>query len=124
MKIIQYNINCRVNSSILFGDIYLINISYVALFKHVEKDIMDGATTYGPNNLSRILFEHNIMTSSNVELIRCLSKHLPPENVSIILVEILANNVKNPKVFKRFLIFLGNVSFLCELYQKIKTELS
>ena len=90
----------------------------------MEKDIIDAVTTYGPNNFSRILFEHNIMTSSNVELIHCLSKHLPPENVSIILVEILANNVKKSKVFKHFLFLLGNVSFLCGLYQKIKTELS
>ena len=85
--------------------------------------MIDGATTYGPKIFSRILFEHNIMTSSNVEFIGWLNKHLPPQNTSVILVEILANNVKNPKIFKHFITFLGNVPFSHELYQNIKTEL-
>ena len=71
----------------------------------MEKDFIDGAIAYGPQNLSVILYEHNIMSSSNIKLIDLLSEYVHPTNISVMLVEILANNVKDKTVFKDFNLF-------------------
>ena len=87
--------------------------------EYMEKDFINGAHTYGPTNFCTILFNYNIMSSSNLEVIELLSKYYPPRNVSVVLVELLSNNVKDPTVFKNFIEVLGNISPLHYLYNKI-----
>ena len=89
--------------------------------EYIEKDIINGATTYGPTKFSTILFNYNIMSSSNLEVIELLCKYFPPRNVSVVLVELLSSNVKDPTIFKNFIDVLGNISPLHYLYKKIDT---
>ena len=91
----------------------------VGLMEYMENDLITGVTRYGPTNFSSILFKYYIMSSSNHELIGWLSKYLPPRNLSIVLVEILENNVQDPLIFKDFIHVLWNVSPLNYLYNKI-----
>ena len=86
---------------------------------YMEKDFINGATTYGPTIFSRILFNYNIMSSSNLEVIELLSKFFSPRNVSVVLVELLSNNMKDPTIFTKFIDVLGNISPLHYLYKKI-----
>ena len=85
----------------------------------MEKDLIDGAIAYGPEMFCNILLEYNIMSSSDVMLIGLLSEYVHSRNVSLMLVEILANNVKDKTVFKDFIIFLRREPSLRYLYHKI-----
>ena len=105
--------------NMVLHDSYLITILHLDLFKQMEKDIIDGVIRYGPKMFSSILFEYNIISSSNLKLISLLSKYISPRNVSVMLVEILANNIKDQTVFKDFIVFLGNVPSLRYIYIKI-----
>ena len=98
---------------------YIIDILDLVVFKLMEKDFIRGITIYGPAIFSSILFEKNIISSSNLNLIGLLSKYLSPRNVSVILVEILASNMKDQTVFKNFIMSLRNLSSLRYLYSKI-----
>ena len=89
----------------------------------METDIIRGATRYGPKMFSDTLFEYNIISSSNLRLIGFLSKYLSPRNVSLILVDILASNVKSLIAFNDFIFCLRNVSSLRYLYNKINVLL-
>ena len=95
------------------------NIIDVGLFKVMEEDIIYAVIGYGPKKISILLFQYSIISSSNLKTIGLLSQYLPPNNVSVILVEILANKVKDTSRFKDFINFLGNVSSLHYLYKKM-----
>ena len=85
----------------------------------MEKDLTDGAVKYGPTKFSKILYKYNVVSSSTFILVERLSEYLPPTNVSVILVEILAHNIKEDMVFKKFIHVLENISTLRYLYLKI-----
>ena len=85
----------------------------------MESDLINGAIIYGPTNFSIILYKYNIISSFSFKLINRLSKLLSPRNVSVVLVEILANNIKDELIFKNFIHILENSSPLHYLYQKI-----
>ena len=89
----------------------------------MEEDIFNAVTGYGPKKFSIMLFQYNIISSSNKKIIGLLSQYLPPNNVSIILVEILANNIKNTTRIKDFINFLAKISSLHYLYKKFYTFL-
>ena len=97
----------------------LTNTIDVGVFKMMEEDIFNAITGYGPKNFSIMLIQYGIISSSNLKIIGLLSQYLPPNNVSVILVEILANNIKDTTRIKDFMNFLGNVSSLHYLYKKI-----
>ena len=84
------------------------------------KDFTDGAVKYGPTKFSIILYKYNIVSLSTLILVERLSEYLPPTNVSAILVEILANDIKDDLIFKKFFHVLENVSTLRYLYHKIR----
>ena len=84
----------------------------------MEKDIISGVTRFGPERFSSMLVQYNIINSTNLKIIGMLSKYLPPKIVSIILVEVLANNIKDVTGFHNFIAILGNVSSLLHLYNK------
>ena len=96
----------------------LTNIMDVGIFEVMEEDIFNAVTGYGPKKFSIMLFQCSIISSSNLKMIGLLSQYLPPNNVSVILVEILANNIKETTIIKYFINFLGNVSSLHYLYKK------
>ena len=85
----------------------------------MEDDIIDAVIEYGPKIFSSMLFQYNIFSSFNLKIMGLLSQYLPLKNVSVILVEILANNVKDTATFKDFINFLKNVSSLHYLYKKM-----
>ena len=101
----------------------LMNIIDVGIFEIMEKDIIHAAIGYGPKNFSSMLFQYSIISSSNLKIMELLSQYLPPNNLSIVLVEILADNIKDTTRIKDFINFLGNVSSLHYLYKKINTFL-
>ena len=78
----------------------------------MEKDIIQAVTVYWPKIFSIMLFQHDIISLSNLKIIGLLSQDLPPKKLSLILVEILANNVKITTRFKDFINFLGKISSL------------
>ena len=86
----------------------------------MEKDLTEAADKYGPTKFSKILYEYNIMSLSTHTLLQRLSEYLPPTNISVILVEILAHNIKEDLVFKRFIDVLEKESTLRYLYLKIR----
>ena len=96
---------------------WLINIIDVGLFQLMEKDIFHAVIEYGPTNFASVLFQYNIISSFHLNITGLLGQYLPPNNVSVILVEILANNVKHTATFKDFINFLANVSSLHYLYK-------
>ena len=95
-------------------------IYYVGLIEYMDKDLIDGAVKYGPTNFSIILYKYNVVSLSTFILVQTLSEYFPPTNVSAILVEILANNIKDEQIFKKFFRVLENVSTLRYLYHKIR----
>ena len=95
----------------------LMNIIDVGIFEVMEEHIIHAITEYGPKNFSNMLFQYRIINSSNLKIMELLSQYLPPNNVSIILLEILANNIKDTTRIKDFINFLGNVSSLHYLYK-------
>ena len=86
----------------------------------MENDLIDGAVEYGPINFSITLYKHNIISLSTHILVQRLSEHFPPTNVSVILVEILAHNIKDDQIFKKFFQILEKESTLRYLYNKIR----
>ena len=95
----------------------------VDVFKGIENDLVEEARMSGVHNFSNILFEHNIIRSSHIDLVGSLGNYLPPDNLSVILVEIIANNVKNQSIYKAFINVLQNVSSLHYLYNKVEVLL-
>ena len=93
------------------------------VFIAMEIDIIHEAKRSGVHNFSSLLFEYHIISQSDLDLVGWLSEYLPAENLSLILVELLANNVKNPSKYKMLINFLGNVSSLHHLYQKVEVLL-
>ena len=93
---------------------------YVGLIEHIGIDLIDGAVEYGPTNFSIILYKYNIVSLSTHTLVQRLSQYLPPTNVSVILVEILAHNIKDDQIFKNFFHVLEKESTLHYLYHKIR----
>ena len=87
--------------------------------EYMEEDFINGATSYGPTNFSTILYNYNITSSSNLEVIEMLSTFFAPRNVSVVLVELLSSNMKDPTLFKKFIDVLENISPLHYLYKKI-----
>ena len=96
----------------------LTNIMDVGIFEIMEEDIFYAITEYGPKKFSIMLFQYSIISSSNQKIIGLLSQYLPPNNVSVVLVEILANNIKETTIIEDFINFLRNVSSLHYLYKK------
>ena len=86
----------------------------------MENDLIDGAVKYGPTNFSIILYKHNIISLSTHILVKRLSEHLPPTNISVTLVEILAHNIKDDQILKKFIQILEKESTLRYLYHKIR----
>ena len=84
------------------------------------KDLIDGAVKYGPTNFSIMLYKYNIVSLSTLLLAQRLSEYLPPTHVSVVLVEILAHNIKDDQIFKKFFHALENISTLRYLYHKIR----
>ena len=93
------------------------------VFNAMENDFVRGAVVYGPLNLSCALFRYNIISSSDRDLMMWLNEYLPIKKLSVILVEILANNFKNPTKYKAFIFFLKKVSSLRYLSQKMEVLL-
>ena len=96
----------------------LTNIIDVGIFKLMEEDVLNAVTGYGPKAFSIMLFQCSIISSFNLKIIGLLSQYLPPKNVSVILVEILANNIKDTTRIKDFINLLENVPSLHYLYKK------
>ena len=115
------NLNSLMIIAFLVNTERLMNIIDVGIFQDMEEDIIHAVTGYGPKKFSIMLFQCSFISSSNLKIIGLLSQYLPPNNVSIILVEILANNIKDTKRIKDFINFLGNVSSLHYLYKKFCT---
>ena len=101
----------------------LTNMLTVDVFKGMEVDLRREATTSGVQIFSSLLFERHIISPSDFDSVSWLGKYLPPENLSLILVELLANNVKNPYKFKAFINFLRDVPSLHHLHNKIEVLL-
>ena len=100
-----------------------INMLVVDVFKELEKDLVEEAKMSGVHNFSSLLFEHHIINSSDLDLVSWLGNYLPPEKLSVILVEIIANNVKNPSIYKAFINVLQKVSTLHYLHNKVEVLL-
>ena len=92
----------------------------VDVFKEIEKDLVEELKISGVHNFSSLLFEHHIINSSDLDLVGWLGNYLPPEKLSVILVEIIANHVKNPSIYKAFINVLQKVSTLHYLHHKVE----
>ena len=86
----------------------------------MENDFIHEAVKYGPTKFSKILYKYKVVSLSTLILVERLSEYLPPTNISVILVEILAHNIKEDLVFKKFIHVLEKVSTLRYLYHKIR----
>ena len=117
------NLNSLMNIVFLVNAARLTNIIDLGIFNFMEEDIFNAVTGYGPEKISIVLFQYSFISSSNLKIIGLLSQYLPLNNVSIILVEILADNIKDTTRIEDFINFLGNISSLHYLYKKFYTFL-
>ena len=93
------------------------------MFKQIEIDLVEEITKSGIYIFSSLLFEYDIIGHTEMVLIGWLSENLSPDQLSLVLVEILANKVKKPVIYKTFLYFLGKVSSLHYLHIKVEVLL-
>ena len=84
------------------------------------KDLYEGAVKYGPTKFCKILYKYNVVNLSTFVLVERLSEYLTAKHVSLVLLEILALNIKDDLIFKKFYHVLENVSTLRYLYHKIR----
>ena len=122
MKFVS-NLNSLMNIVFLVNAERLTNIIDLGIFKIMEENIFNAVTGYGPEKFSIMLFQYSFISSSNLKIIGLLSQYLPPNNVSVILVEILADNIKDTTRIEDFINFLGNISSLHYLYTEFYTFL-
>ena len=115
------NLNSLINIAFLVNAERLTNIIDLGIFNTMEENIFNAVTGYGPEKFSIMLFQYSFISSSNLKIIGLLSQYLPPNNVSVILVEILADNIKDTTRIENFINFLGNVSSLHYLYKTFYT---
>ena len=93
------------------------------MFKQIEMDLVEEVMKSGIYNFSSLLLEYDIISHTEMDLIGWLSENLSPDKMSLVLVEILANKVKKPIIYKAFLYFLGKVSSLNYLHNKVEVLL-
>ena len=117
------NLNSLMNIVFFVNAERLTNVIDLGIFNFMEEDIFNAVTGYGPEKISIMLFQHSFISSSNLKIIGLLVQYLTPNNVSVILVEILADNIKDTTRIKHFINFLGNISSLHYLYKKFYTFL-
>ena len=86
----------------------------------MQDDLIDGAVEYGPTKFSILLYKYGIVSLSTIVLVKRLSEYLSPTKVSVVLVEILAHNIKDDRIFKKFFHVLEFESTLRYLYHKIR----
>jgi len=86
----------------------------------MEIDLIEEVKRYGPQTFSSILFYNNIISSQNLAFINWLRKHLPAEKLSVIIVDIIANNVKNPSTYSSYIRLLKSDLSLHNLHLKFE----
>ena len=86
----------------------------------IEKDISYKVTNYGPHLLAGTFFQCNVISSNQLELMQQLIKLLPLDKVSVVLVDIITENVKDPVTYEAFINCLEEVSSLKHLHKKFK----
>ena len=107
--------------SVLF---YNADMFYIVdVFKEIEIDLVEEVMKSGIYNFSSLLFEYDIISHNEMNLIGWLSENLSPDRLTLVLVEILANKVKKPVMYKAFLYFLEKVSSLHYLHNKVEVLL-
>ena len=92
----------------------------IEAFENIEADLKYVIIRNGLESFSSALFEYDIISSDDRDFIRTLHKHLPLVESSVVLIEIMAYNVKNPATYWKLFKLFDNVSSLHHLYKKIK----
>ena len=93
---------------------------FIDLYMEIEKDISYEVTNYGPLVLAGTFIQYNVISSNHLELIQQLIKLLPSDKVSVVLMDIITDNVKDPVTYEGFLKCLEEVSSLKHLHKKFK----
>ena len=95
------------------------NVTLVDVFVQVEQDLSTEVECYGPRPFANILSYHNIISSKQLELIHFLIDVLHSDEAAVVLMDIIAENVKNPATYQAFKVCLEKEQSLNYLYQKV-----
>ena len=74
----------------------------------------------GPLKFAGIFFHYNIISSNDHKLMQHLSALLPREKTTLVLLEIVKENIKHPVTYEALFNCLEIVPSLYYLYKKLK----
>ena len=93
---------------------------FLDIILEVEQDLSYVITKHGPNVIAGTLFNYNVISSNEFELMQHLSKGLPIQKATVVLIEIISGNIKDPVKYEALLNCLEKETLLNYLYNKIK----
>ena len=96
------------------------NITLVEVFEQVEEDLSKEVEYFGPYYYASIFSHHNIINSKQLELIHSLIDELHSNEATVVLMDIITENVKHPATYEAFIIWLEKEQSLNYLYNKVK----